>query len=105
MKSGMASYRDKVYEFMENMEEDVCYFIPDFVKEENITIFVECVKDWMDNHAPHGNYNFSDDYKEIKMSEYRGMDFKPRMAIERQYYLCNSRAVGAESTEIEGLAE
>jgi len=99
------TYRERVNEFMENMEEGVTYYIPDFVKQENIPMFVNTVKEWMDTKAPHGNYNFNDDYTEIKMSEYRGMDFKPRMAIERRYYLRNSRAVGAEPTEIEGLAD
>lgn len=90
----MKTYRQRVYDFCENMEEGVTYYIPDFVKGENYTIFVKVVKEWMDNEAPHMNYNFSDDYKELLNRGYYGMDFKPRHDDYRRHNIRNFSAVG-----------
>lgn len=90
----MTTYREKVYKFLEEMEEGVTYTLEDFVKKENIPIFTKLAKQWMDTKAPHGNYNFNEDESTLLNRGYYGMDFKPRHDDYRRYNMRNFSAVG-----------
>ena len=69
-------YKQKVWEFLDNIEPGVFYIVSNLCVPENRTKFIGCVKSYMDVKTPfHGYITFNHDYSKLYKTDIFKMNY------------------------------
>lgn len=68
MKSAAKEYKQKVWDFLNEMKPGERYIIDEICERENNENFVDWIKEWMDALPYQGGLSFNHDYTEFYMS-------------------------------------
>jgi hypothetical protein len=65
MDNSYLEYRQKVWQFLDNMKDEDCYEIDKLCVADNKEKFIACIKSYMDSKKWQGWLNFNHDYSKI----------------------------------------